>query len=648
MIPVRAIGWIVFLSISIHGLTVRAQEETGEDNGNVYQLEDVVVTAPSIIEGNTIDRNAIQKTVVTQDQISDLNAQDLTSALRRVPGVVISRHNPIGSFGGGEGGSIFIRGHGGSRPGAEIQTLIDGIPKFVSVWTHPLMDVLNVDVIERLEVYKGAQPVLFGNMAFGAIDIQTIRKSTPGFSTQVRGAWGAFDTLIGTVKHGGKIDALDYYLVGGYKESSGHRDNSDGALQDYFGRMGYTLSANWDISLTLMHTRNRADDPGEKTGTLSDGRFKTEDYFTVATLSNTFANASGTIKVYNDQGDIDWVNQDEIIGKDTLTDYRNYGVRLRETIVPWAGGEILTGIDVDHIGGEAELRNPAGSDQYFPKETFRIYSPYMAVNHRFGSKDRFYFIPSAGIRYLVHNTFENEAAPQTGLTIGYGPTEFHAFYARGINYPGIYAKVQEDLFLPGENDWEDLNAETVRHFEAGISYSFNRFEKIELTGFYDDVQDRIVVSPPPPFPPVLTNVGEYVLKGIEAGLTLAPMPEVTVFTGAAYMHSDMDGIPYVPNWTFSSGLNYQFYRNWKLSMDALFVEDQRVTSRGRTEGAVSTDEVDAYFLVNAKISTLLCPDKDYEWEVFVAGENLTDTDYEQKKGYPMPGINAMIGTVVTF
>jgi hypothetical protein len=35
-------------------------------------------------------------------------------------------------------------------------------------------------------------------------------------------------------------------------------------------------------------------------------------------------------------------------------------------------------------------------------------------------------------------------------------------------------------------------------------------------------------------------------------------------------------------------------------------------------------------------------------ELFVAGENLTNTNYEYKQGYPMPGINGMIGATVSF
>ena len=640
--------FLVFTGLALIAATAGAQEDAASQ-AKPQELEEIVVTSQSIIEGNTVDRYSGQKTIVTQDQISDLNAMDLTSALRRVPGVIISRHNPVGSFGGGEGGSIFIRGHGISRPGAEIQMLIDGIPKFVSVWTHPLMDVLNVDIMDTIEVYKGAQPVLFGNMAFGAVDITPITKKSQGFETRIQSAFGSYDTLVGSIKHGGKIDRFDYYLVGGYKSSDGHRDNAGGELQDYYGHLGYDISYHWDVGLTFIHTDNWADDPGVSDGSIpSDGRFKTKDYFAVATVSNTYDMGKGYVKFYSDTGDIDWVNQEEISGQNTLTDYQNYGIRIRETLSLWENGEVLMGIDFDNISGEVDCLIPGGTDLHFPEETFRITSPYFALSHEFGSRDAFYMIPSAGMRYFNHNKFDNEIGPQAGVTLGYQNTEVHGFYSRGINYPGLYAKVQEDLFMPGPNQWDGLATEIVDHFEMGISYAFNAFEKMDLTAFYDKIEDRIVFVRPP-FPPVFNNLGGYTVKGLEATLTLAPSRDMTVFAGANYMIADEDDIPYVPRWTFSSGVNYRFLSRYQLSVDAMYVDDQYVTSRGRLYGSVNTDKVDSYFLLNAKLTAdVTLPWSNLSCEAYVAGENLTDTDYEQKKGYPMAGINGMAGFVLNF
>ena len=616
----------------------------------VFMLDDIVVTGHAIIEGNEVNRLGSQVTLVTEEQIMDLNAQDLTSALRRVPGVIISRHNLIGSFGGGEGGAVFIRGHGSSRPGSEIQTLIDGIPKFVSVWTHPLMDVLNVDIVETVEVYKGAQPVLFGNMAFGAIDIKTKRMKDTGFSTTFHAGYGSFNTLIGSIEHGGKLDRFDYYLLGGYRSSDGHREDADGELKDLFGRLGYELSNGWDISLTFIQTDNWADDPGPADGSApSDGRFNTVDRFTVATISNSYDRGHGYITHYRDKADIDWVDQEETQGLDTLTDYQNYGLRARETLNLWEGGEILAGVDMDYISGEVEFLDPSGSDRRFPKETFRISSPYVALSQMFGTKEGFYALPSVGVRYMDHNTYDNEMGPQAGLILGYRDTEFHASYSRGINYPGIYARVQDEVFMPGDNEWSEITAEKLDHFEVGIAHEFDEFKKIDLTLFYDDGQDRIVVSPPPPFPPTLSNIGEYRIRGIEGSVTLAPVPELTLFAGFTYLDVEPQDLPYSPEWTFSSGINYLFRDDFKISIDALYVDEQYVTSRARQEETVNVDRVGSYFLLNAKIGyDFILPYRDLECQIYVAGENLIDTEYEQKKGYPMPGLSGMVGIDIRF
>ncbi len=622
---------------------------------STYGMEGIVVVAPPVIEGNRVDRLGSQVTVITEKQIEDLNAQDLPSALRKTPGVVVSHHNPIGSFGGGEGGAVFIRGMGISRPGAEISVLVDGIPKFVSVWTHPLMDVLSVDIIDRMQVYKGAQPVLFGNMAFGAVDITTKRMREDGFFTSLETAGGSFNTWVEVAEHGGKIDAFDYYLVQSYRRSDGHRDNADGELQNYFGRIGCRFAPNWDASIVFNRTDNRSNDPGPADGSSPpDGTFKTNDYLTIATLTNHFDKAEGYVKLYSANGHIDWIDQyNTKTGRndeDTITDYDTYGIRTRETLRMWEGGEILLGMDLDFISGEVDVVSPPGATSHFDRTTFRMFSPYFALSQLFGSKDGLYAIPSAGVRHINHSEFEDEPGPQVGIVVGYRNTEIHASYARGINYPGIFAKANDELFMPGNNRWAQLSAELVDHYEAGISHEVGDLVKMDLTFFHDDGKDRIVVATPPPFPATWTNLGSFTHQGVEATVTITPVRDLSLFAGATYLDSNPGDLPYAPEWSASFGLNYRFLRHFQASFDASYVDDHFVTSRSRTRNAVNVDRVDSYFLLNAKLTydVMLPWAEGVHAQLFLAGENLTDTGYEQKKGYPMPGINGMGGIKVWF
>ena len=443
------------------------------------RMDEVVVTAPPITEGNQVNRLGSQVSTVTEDQISDLNAQDFQSAVRMVPGVIISRQNPVGSFGGGDGGAIYIRGMGSSRPGGEIQMAVDGIPKVVGVWTHPLMDIMSVDQAQRIDIYKGAQPVLFGNGAYGVVNLVTKRQTEEGFYTNVRTGYGSYSTFIEGVEHGGKVGNTDYYVLQSFRSSSGHRDTSSGELQEYFARVGHQINESWYLSLTANATNNFAEDPGpEGNPAARQGTYRSNDEMTVVTLAHQYASMRGTLKIYWNRGTGDWQDQYDTAGSfyyDTVTDWDDYGARLQEIVTPWKNGEILGGIDLDFIGGKVTIdRDARSADSTFPGETFHILSPYAALSHLFGEKSGSYAIPSAGVRYFSHSDFDAEWGPQAGFVAGYGNTEFHASYAKGVSYPGVYVAAQSNLFWGGNSRWKDLEAETVDHYEAGLSHTIGR------------------------------------------------------------------------------------------------------------------------------------------------------------------------------
>jgi len=272
------------------------------DVDSVVSLPEIVVAGTPIIAGNSLTPLAGEVTSVTEGQIAELNAQDLQSALRETPGVVVTHYDPVGSFGGGEGGAVFIRGMGSSRPGAEIQLAIDGIANYNSLWTHPLLDMLSVDIAQRIDVYKGAQPVLYGNMAFAVVDLTTKRLATPGSATSLETAYGSFGTWVEVVEQGGKAGNLDYYLLQSFRSSDGDRPQSAGKLRNLVGRIGYALNPNWEAHVVFNRTDNWADDPGPSPGLVpgsqvfTNGRFDDDDYLSVATLANNYDGAEGHMK----------------------------------------------------------------------------------------------------------------------------------------------------------------------------------------------------------------------------------------------------------------------------------------------------------------------------------------------------------------
>jgi outer membrane cobalamin receptor len=638
--------WISLLVIFVMATPVFSEEE------KEITLEEVKVVASPIIEGNRVDDYGNRVTTVTEKQVEDLNALDFPSALRRTPGVTISRYNIVGSYGGDQGGSIYIRGMGGERPGAEIQTLIDGRPSFVGIWTHPLMDLMSVSNLGHVDVYKGAQPVLFGNSSYGAVNVVTKRMMEEGFTTRIRSAYGSYNTFDEYFEHGGKKGNFDYYLVGDFKKSDGHRENSDGEVQNYFGRMGYRFTDAWDASLTMNYTDSYANDPGIKGAAPIPvvPRFKVWDQVYDLTVSNKYESAAGFLKVYYDDGHIRWKNQWDTgpkVAFDTNTDWNNYGIRAQEKLKLWTSGEVILGYDHDVYGGKAEEVRPTKVKSL--KDThFYNSAPYIDVRHTFTLEKELQITPSVGARYNMSKYFGDFFGPEAGLKVHYKDTELYARYAKGFNLPGVYTVFFYELNFGQGDRWKDLKPEKIDHYEIGGSQKITRWLKGDLTLFYDSGKNRLIFKAPPPR---FENLEKYRTKGIEATATATPWANFECFVGGTYLLASPSDLPYAPKVTLSGGISYALWDKIFINADSIYVSS-RFVSDPRFP-VTHPGKVGSYYLVNGKISYRIkpipyVPYKKAEVEIFLAGENLTNVHYEYLPGYPMPGIIVMGGIGLKF
>ncbi len=637
---------IIFLSWSVTG--------AAEESVAPVKLDDIQVVATPIIEGNEVNSYAGEKTTVGEQQVEDLNAQDLGTALRTTPGVTISRFNQIGSFGGGEGGAVFIRGFGSSRPGSEIKMYIDGVPMYMSVWNHPLLDLMTIDPAQAIEVYKSPQPEEFGN-AFAAINLVPKQQTSKGISAKAQAQGGSYHTFIGTAESGGKFENWDYYVGGGYRRSYGHREDAEGSLTDGYGRLGYQINENWGLSVFSLWDDNSAKDPGKVGAPPAErlGIYQTNSWLTLGKITNHFEKADGDFKFYYNTGNGDWLNEpgsDPGVTSNLYNTFTYYGFKAKENFYLWQGGQATLGLDWEQTEGKYNKLYSTGEWDNWKGHNFNILSPYGAVSHLFGDKNDFYAIPSAGVRFYDNSDFDNEWAPHAGVVLGYQDTRLHARYSRGILYPGLDVVVMsEEVIKALGKSWESLTAEKVNHYELGISQKFMHIALLEVTGFYDDGSDRYVINPPPPFPPTYENTEKYKIRGVETALTISPLKGLSVFGGFTYLSTDPGNLPYAPTATITGGLNWRFLNHLQLSLDSQYVSSMFVNSQARREGAENTNKIGSYYLVNGKLSYFLpIHQLQTNAEIFLAGENLTNVNYEYQPGYPMPGATGTLGVRVAF
>lgn len=631
------------------GATVlsRAQTETP------VKLDPVEVMAAPIVEDTVVNGFAGQTTVIGREQIEALNAADAASALRRTPGVTITRYNAVGAFGGGEGGAILMRGLGSSRPGGEIKTLVDGVPNYNAVFNHPLLDLVSIDMAARIEVSRRADPVAAGNL-FAGINLVTPRATTPGATIDAMVSAGSFGALAEKVEVGYKSGAFDIYAGQSHREADGHRPDSDGELNNYLVHLGWQPAAHWDVSYVVNHTDNRATDPGPETGAgLPPTRgdvYLTENWVQILTASWDYERSEGSLKAYANEGEAIWLRRTSSNNADSLNDYRLSGVRWREALHLFEGNEIVAGADYDLMKGKTVSVPPgAGPTVTFGPEEFALASIYAGVNHTWKTGG-FEITPSVGVRYYDHEVFGSETATQAGLVVRAGRSQWHASVGRAVNYPGLDVAAFSVVAIPAlGQSWRSLHAEKLDQYELGWRVDLSNDSAVELTLFRNEGRDRYVFVPPPPPPFQYLNLEKFRTQGAELTVAIRPHDTLSLFGGVAVLKATPEDLPYAPEWSVVGGATWRIVERLTLNVDGSYVSGQYAGAQARANGAPNFERVGAYALLNARLAwSLVAAEGRNLGEVFVAGENLLDREYRYRPGYPMPGIGGTIGLKLKF
>ena len=181
-------------------------------------------------------------TVVTESEIEALNAHTLAHILYTVTGVQLEMIRTPGAF-----VNLEIQGSKFSH----ILVLIDNVP--INVLSENFCDIASVPVqmIERIEIVKGAASSSWGSALGGVVNVitKTPRGERP-VGGLVSGSYGKRETVDGRAELSGTVDRFGYYLAGGKLRSDGLLPNNAVDLNSAYGKLQYDLPLRGSLALT--------------------------------------------------------------------------------------------------------------------------------------------------------------------------------------------------------------------------------------------------------------------------------------------------------------------------------------------------------------------------------------------------------------
>jgi iron complex outermembrane receptor protein len=639
-------------------------------------LDTITVTASPIIESNQVDNFSGFSTQVTDAQIKDLGALDLAAALRMTPGVQISRYNEVGSYSGDQGGNVYIRGLGASRPGSEIKTYLDGVPVYMGLWNHPLIDLLPLNGVKSVDIYKGPQNQVSGNN-FASINLQSKRAPQEGTETEVNASLGSFATKILQANMVGRKGDLDYSLAGGQVESNGARANADGKLSNAMGRIAKKIDNAWTVGANFLTVSNKVGDPGDNryaTSTSAVGpysfsngvaRNESETNLLSAFVNHQHGDWKGEFKVYQNRGHNNLTN-DPNWG--TFSSYYEMsGFRWKEESSPWKNGKFVGGIDQEsvsgsltgpHVGSAVGTPFAYGTAGSADVPTFRVSSAFAGLSHNFQLSKAWVMQPSVGMRTYSSNIYGSKSAPNAGVSFISDNATVYANYTEGLLYPGAetYTLTRAiPMAFAANNGWNRLSPSQNKHSEVGVKWDASAQTHIDLSIFQDEISNRYVWTgfyvgagvgnPATAASGTWSNsFPTYRVSGTEVSIKHQFNSQWSVFGGVTALDSSLSNLPYAPKTAVSVGVNGKI-SEFRVAFDAQHQTGMYSLTQDR--GDFNPNEVGSLTVANARISRPMAA-LGKKGEVYAAVNNLFDVNYQYNAGYPMAGRNFRVGLIARF
>tara|TARA_R110002124_G_scaffold55615_4_gene157456 strand:+ start:1060 stop:2877 length:1818 start_codon:yes stop_codon:yes gene_type:complete len=575
---------------------------------SIFKLDTVVITSSRI--DLPFKENSRTILVITSQQIKQSAVTNIADLLQQVAGVDVRRRGVNGMQ-----SDLYIRG------GSFDQTLllIDGIKVEDPQTGHHTMNMaLPLDIIERVEIIKGAAARIFGQNAFtGAINIVTKKDASKVNSVGVQA--GSFGQKNGAITVGKNLKNSSIIAHASLNSSDGYRYNTDFKNQNYFIKNTFNKN-NTPINFIGYFTEKNFGANGFYASPSAINQYE-ETQASLVGLSTTIKNNKLTLKPR-----LYWKrNQDMYLyTRSNPSGYRNLHISNKvgaEVNASYNSSVGITGFGID-VAKVFLTSNNLGSRNRFMANLF--------LEHRFKLlDDKMDITPGIAVNYF--SDFKFHAFP--GVDIGYAVNDKFKVYANaGYTYR---VPTYTDLFYsdPTTLGNANLNPEEAISEELGIKYTSSKidFSAAIFNRDSNNLIDYVKANANDKWQ--ATNIQDLNSLGVEfnGSFRYKVKDFVQNFSfGYAYLDENLESV----NATFSrysinslkhhitSTFRSQFFKNIRQSVIYKFAE--------RSTGE-SYSIVDLMFTLNIN-----------RFNVSLIGNNIFNTIYTETNLVPMPKANFLI------
>ena len=647
-----------------------AQSTHPKDSTKVRQLDEIVVTADKV--DTKLSGTGKSVIVITREQLDKSGGEDLAQILNNQPGIIVggSGSNP------GLSKSIYIQG----ATNGYALIMLDGIPVQDPSSTDNSFDLrlLNPDNIERIEIVKGSQSVLYGSDAIaGVINIITKKGGHTPLSLSAQESYGSLNTSQTGVSAGGSRGKWDYnadftnYRTDGISEATdtvpGTFDPKDGySEQTLHATLGWNPSGGIRIAPFFSYSYYNGNDDFGAFDIATNSTYTLQDLETG--IRSQFPLGAGVLHfnyAYNQTHREDLEDSIPTLAyagnfySDYYTGYEHYldayvSYPLSKALV------LVGGADYKH------LNTGQGSLDLYPD--FTIPGQVDTSASVLGSDSAHYqqlgvygsailhlgaFYLDGGLRYNLQSRYGDV------LVYNFDPSynvarrlKLFANLSSGYKSPSLY-----ELYSVYGN--KTLVPEKSMSQEAGLQYTqADGSFRIRGAFFERELQDVIFFSTNP-----TTYISQYINQNKEndKGFTLEvdwkPIPAlsirpyytfvtgtVTDKSGAGGKDSTYFDLIRVPKNSAGASLGYQADPHWYVGGSVQWLDSRMDLYFNPVTNAEAPVTLKGYAVLNAYV--------EYKFfgghlKVFIDGRNITNTQYTEIYGYNTLGATVTAGIRAT-